>query len=36
MEQAVEWTGMKNVPVADRTRLLSDKGSSYLSRAFED
>ena len=36
VEQAVEWTGMKNVPVADRTRLLSDNGSSYLSRAFED
>ena len=36
VEQAVEWTGMKNVPVKDRTRLLSDNGSSYLSRAFED
>lgn len=36
VEQAVEWTGMKNVPVEDRTRLVSDNGSSYLSHAFED
>ena len=27
---------MKNVPVEDRTRLVSDNGSSYLSQAFED
>jgi transposase InsO family protein len=36
VEQAVEWTGMKSVPVQDRTRLVSDNGSSYLSHAFED
>jgi RNA-directed DNA polymerase len=36
VERAVEFTGMKNVPVEDRTRLVSDNGSSYLSRAFED
>jgi len=36
LERAVEWTGMKSVPVQDRTRLLSDNGSSYLSHAFED
>lgn len=36
VEQAVEFTGMKNVPVEDRTRLVSDNGSSYLSQAFED
>jgi RNA-directed DNA polymerase len=36
VERAVEFTGMKNVPVEDRTRLLSDNGSSYLSQAFED
>ena len=36
VERAVEWTGMKRVPVQDRTRLLSDNGSSYLSHAFED
>ncbi len=27
---------LKNVPVEDRTRLVSDNGSSYLSHAFED
>ena len=36
VERAVEFTGMKNVPVEDRARLLSDNGSSYLSHAFED
>jgi putative transposase len=36
VEQAVEFIGMKNVPVEDRTRLVSDNGSSYLSHAFED
>jgi putative transposase len=36
VEQAVEFTGMKNVPVEDRTRLVSDNGSSYLAQAFED
>ncbi len=36
VQQAVEWTGMERVPVQDRTRLLSDRGSGYLARAFED
>lgn len=36
VQQAVEWTGMEQVPVANRTRLLSDRGSGYLARAFED
>ena len=27
---------MKNVPVEDRTRLVSDNGSSYVSHTFED
>jgi putative transposase len=36
VERAVEWTGMKSVWVQDRTRLVSDNGSSYLSHAFED
>jgi putative transposase len=36
VERAVEFTGMKDVPVEDRTRLVSDNGSSYLSHAFED
>jgi putative transposase len=35
VERAVEFTGMKNVSVKDRTRLVSDNGSSYLSHAFE-
>ena len=29
-------TGMTEVPVADRTSLLSDNGSGYVSRAFKD
>ena len=35
VEQAVAFTGMKRVPVEDRTRLLTDRGSGYLARAFE-
>ena len=29
-------TGMTEIPVADRKRLLSDNGSGYVSRAFRD
>ena len=29
-------TGMTEVPVADKTMLLSDNGSGYMSRAFGD
>jgi putative transposase len=36
VKQVVQWTGMRNVPVEDRTRLVSDQGSSCLSHAFED
>ncbi len=36
VEQAVEWTGLKNVPVEDRSRLVSDNGPGYLAHAFED
>jgi putative transposase len=36
VEDAVEWTGMKNVAVGDRARLLSDNGSGYLARVFEE
>ena len=36
VQDAVDMTGMTEVPVADRTRLLSDKGSGYVSRAFGD
>jgi transposase InsO family protein len=36
VQLAVEATGMTEVPVADRTKLLSDNGSGYVSRAFRD
>jgi putative transposase len=36
VQQAVDATGMTNVPVVDRTKLLSDNGSGYISRAFND
>ena len=36
VQDAVDMTGMTEVPVADRTRLLSDDGSGYMSRAFGD
>src|SRR5512136_558350 len=36
VQQAVDTTGMTDVPVVDRTRLLSDNGSGYVSRAFND
>ena len=36
VQEAVDKTGMTEVPVADRTRLLSDNGSGYVSRAFGD
>jgi transposase InsO family protein len=36
VQEAVDRTGMNEVPVADRTRLLSDNGSGYVSRAFRD
>ena len=32
----VDKTGMTEVPVADRTSLLSDNGSGYVSRGFRD
>ena len=34
VQDAVDRTGMTDVPVEDRTRLLSDNGSGYISRAF--
>jgi hypothetical protein len=34
VEQAVEFTGMKNVPV-DRMRLVNDNGANYLSHALK-
>src|ERR687896_1662672 len=36
VQPAVDVTGMTEVPVEDRTRLLSDNGSGYVSRAFRD
>jgi len=34
IQEAVDATGMTEVPVKDRTRLLSDNGAGYVSRAF--
>ncbi|NIS79680.1 MAG: DDE-type integrase/transposase/recombinase, partial [Anaerolineales bacterium] len=34
VQQAVDVTGMTNIPVEDRTVLLSDNGAGYLSRQF--
>ena len=36
VQDAVDKTGMTEIPVQDRTRLLSDNGSGYASRAFRD
>ena len=34
IQEAVDATGMTDVPVEDRTRLLSDNGSGYVLRPF--
>ena len=34
VQQAVDLTGMTDVPMEDRTMLLSDNGPGYLSRQF--
>jgi len=36
IQEAVDATGMTEVPVEDRTKLLSDNGPGYVSRAFRD
>jgi putative transposase len=36
VQEAVDTTGMTEVPVEDRTKLLSDNGSGYVSRVFRD
>jgi putative transposase len=36
VQEAIDVTGMTDVPIEDRTRLLSDNGSGYVSRAFRD
>jgi transposase InsO family protein len=36
VQQAVEWTGMREAPRDVRARLLTDRGSGFLAGAFED
>ena len=36
VQLAIDATGMTEVPLEDRTRLLSNNGSGYVSRAFRD
>ena len=36
VQEAVDRTGMDQIPITDRTRLLSDNGPGYVSRAFRD
>ena len=36
VEQAVAFTGMRNVPVENKTRLLTDDGSGYIAKVLED
>jgi len=36
LQLAVDVTGITEVPLEDRTRLLGDNGSGYVSRAFRD
>lgn len=36
VQEAVDSTGMTDVPVEDRTRLLSDNGAGYVSRSLRD
>jgi putative transposase len=36
VQEAVDATGMTDVPVEGRTRLLSDNGAGYVSRVFRD
>lgn len=36
VQEAVDATGMTDVPVEDRTKLLSDNGAGYVSRSFRN
>jgi putative transposase len=36
VQEAVDATGMTDVPIENRTRLLSDNGAGYVSRVFRD
>src|SRR5208337_3967601 len=36
VEQAVAFTGMRGVPVEDKTKLLTDNGPGYIAKVLED
>jgi len=36
VERAVEFTGMRSVPVEDKTKLLTDNGPGYVAQMLED
>jgi putative transposase len=36
VEEAVRFTGMRQVPVEDKTRLLTDNGPGYIAKVLED
>lgn len=36
LQEAIDERGMTQVPVADRTRLVSDNGRAYVSLAIDD
>jgi transposase InsO family protein len=36
VEQAVAFTGMRDVPVEDKTKLLTDNGPGYIAKVLED
>ena len=36
VEQAIEWTGMKRVPVKLWARMVTDNGPSYIAGAFQE
>ena len=36
IQEAIDATGMTKIPVEDRTKLLSDNGAGYVSRALRD
>ena len=36
VEQAVAFTGMRGVPVEDKTKLLTDNGPGYIAKVRED
>jgi transposase InsO family protein len=36
VEEAIEWTGMKQVPVKRRARMVTNNGPSYIAGALEE